>query len=348
MENTTLLRGAIIGAGYFAQNHLHAWSIVEGAEIVAVCDRDADRAGATCQKFGIAGNYQDAAAMFNELDLDFVDICTTMDTHRELVTLAASHHVAVKVQKPIAPCWEDAVALVEACRASGVPLMVHENYRFQAPNRQIFDWVKAGKIGTPTWGRISFRTWYDIYENQPYLAQVDRLALLDLGVHVFDLARFFFGEVDNLYCQTQTVKSFVKGEDQATTMLRHKSGVVSVVECSYGSCQLPDPIPQTLIHIEGTEGSIKLLRDYKVEATWGGELQTFDLEPPLQPWAFKPWHCEQDAVVNTIRHFVQGLRAGGVFETTGEDNLRTFALVMSAYDSAAAGAVVNPSTYVDA
>lgn len=347
METVKKLRGAIIGAGYFAQNHLQAWAVVEGAKIIAICDRDTQRATQACRKFGIDVTYQDAATMFAELELDFVDICTTMDTHRELVELAARHGIAVKVQKPIAPSWSDALALVHACKSANVPLMVHENFRFQAPNRQIAEWLKDGRIGTLTWGRIAFRTWYDIYENQPYLAQVDRLALLDLGVHVFDLARFFFGEVESLYCQTQTVKPFVKGEDQATALVRHKSGAVCVVECTYGSCQLPDPIPQTLVHIEGTAGSIKLLQDYKVEATWDGELHTFDLEPALRPWAVEPWHCEQDAVVHTIQHFVDGMRAGGVFETSGEDNLKTFALVMSAYDSAASGSVVNPSVYLD-
>jgi len=340
------LRGAIIGAGYFAHNHLNAWAVAEGAEVIAICDRDEDRAGVACSKFGIAGNYQDAATMFAELDLDFIDICTTMETHRELVELAAANGVPVKVQKPIAPNWEDAKALVEACKAADVPLMVHENFRFQMPHQTVAKWLRDGLIGKPTWGRIYFRTWYDIYENQPYLAEVDRLALLDLGVHVFDLARVYFGEAESLYCQTQTVKSFVTGEDQATAMVRHTSGAVSVVECTYGSCQLPDPIPQTLVNLEGTEGSIKLLQDYKViVAKADGTYEEHDLTPAMRPWAAEPWHCEQDAVVHTIQHFIDGLNKGGTFDTSGEDNLKTFALVMSAYDSAETGQPVNPAKY---
>jgi predicted dehydrogenase len=346
MSEQKILKGAIIGAGYFAHNHLNAWSVVDGAEIIAICDRDEQRANAACAKFAVSGNYQDAAKMFEELNLDFIDICTTMETHRDLVELAASYSVPVKVQKPIAPNWEDAKALVTACKAAGVPIMVHENFRFQMPHQMLAKWLRDGRIGKPTWGRIFFRTWYDIYENQPYLAEVDRLALLDLGVHVFDLARVYFGEPETLYCQTQTVKSFVNGEDQATALVRHKSGAVSVVECTYGSCQLPDPIPQTLVHLEGTEGSIKLLQDYKVIiATADGAREEHDLTPAMRPWACEPWHCEQDAVVHTIQHFVDGLNKGGVFDTSGEDNLRTFAMVMAAYDSAASGKVVHPSDY---
>lgn len=51
--------------------------------------------------------------------------------------------------------------------------------------------------------------------------------------------------------------------------------------------------------------------------------------------------------MHTIQHFVDGLRAFGLFETSGEDNLNALALVMSAYDSAASsGSVVNPSVYL--
>ena len=116
-----------------------------------------------------------------------------------------------------------------------------------------------------------------------------------------------------------------------------------MVECSYGSCQLPDPIPQTLVHLEGTEGSIKLLQDYKViVAKADGTREEHDLTPKMRPWAVEPWHCEQDAVVHTVQHFVDGLHGDGTFDTSGEDNLITFALVMSAYDSAHSGQPVNP------
>ena len=119
-----------------------------------------------------------------------------------------------------------------------------------------------------------------------------------------------------------------------------------MVECSYGSCQLPDPIPQTLVHLEGTEGSIKLLQDYKViVAKADGTREEHDLTPKMRPWAVEPWHCEQDAVVHTVQHFVDGLHGDGTFDTSGEDNLKTFALVMSAYDSAQSGQPVNPEKY---
>jgi len=188
------LRGALIGCGFFAQNHLHAWREIEGVRLAAVCDSDLSKARQAGVDFDVPGAYADAAAMFEREKLDFVDIVTTMPSHRALVELAARHRVPVIVQKPFAPSWADCLAMVQACEVAGVPLMVHENFRFQAPMLALQRVLRSGEIGTPTHGRISFRTGHDIYGKQPYLAKEERFILLDLGIHVLDLARVFLGE----------------------------------------------------------------------------------------------------------------------------------------------------------
>jgi predicted dehydrogenase len=65
MERTTV---GVIGCGFFAQNHLHAWTDLrsKGVEIVAVCDVDEAKARATADKFGVKHWYRDAEAMLRE------------------------------------------------------------------------------------------------------------------------------------------------------------------------------------------------------------------------------------------------------------------------------------------
>ena len=84
-----MLRGGLIGCGFFAVNHMHGWRDVEGAEIVAICDRDPERLTDVGDQFGIARRYADAAEMLANEKLDFVDIATTVTSHRPLVELAA-------------------------------------------------------------------------------------------------------------------------------------------------------------------------------------------------------------------------------------------------------------------
>ena len=48
-------RGALIGCGFFARNHLHAWGLIDGVEIVAVCDVDEAKARDYAEGFGVRG-----------------------------------------------------------------------------------------------------------------------------------------------------------------------------------------------------------------------------------------------------------------------------------------------------
>ena len=103
------VRVALIGCGFYAQNHLQAWKdlAARGADLVAVCDRDPAKAKAAGERFG-APFFTDAAEMFDAVKIDLVDITTRMDTHRELAALAADRGVGAVVQKPFAPDWETA------------------------------------------------------------------------------------------------------------------------------------------------------------------------------------------------------------------------------------------------
>lgn len=343
------LRGGLIGCGFFALNHLNAWRDLsrepEGAVITALCDRDADRLAKVAAEFGITRTYVDAAEMFAAEMLDFVDIVTTAPSHRALVELAASHGVAVICQKPMAPSIADGRAMVEACETAGVPMMVHENFRWQTPVLAVRDVLQSGVIGRPFWGRVSFRSGYDVIAGQPYLATGKRFIIEDLGVHVLDTARFLFGEVSRLTASIATVNPNIAGEDVATMLLVHAGGVTSTVDCSYSSRRARELFPEVLIDIEGSEGSVQLDAGYTLTVTSPGGIERRDVSPILLGWAQKPWHGVQESVLNIQRHFIETLRAGTSPATSGQDNLRTFALVEAAYGSAEIGETVDPERY---
>jgi predicted dehydrogenase len=337
------VRVAQIGCGFYGQNHLHAWRdlAAQGADLIAACDRDTAKARAAGEAFGIRW-YTDAATMLTEEAIDLVDIVTRMDTHRGLAALAAERGVAAIVQKPFAPTWEDCLAIVKKAREAGTWLAVHENFRFGTAMRRVRELVAAGTIGTPSWARIGFRTGYDVYRGQPYFYDEERLAILDTGVHVLDLARVFLGEVERVSCETQRRNPKVRAEDTATMMLRHVSGAVSVVECTYEMRRVPDPFPETLLEIEGPRGSIVVGRGERLSVTTDGLLFEEHAAGPLLPWTTRPWHVSQEAVRHANAHMLAALRAGMPAETSGEDNLKTYALAEAAYESATSHAAVRP------
>lgn len=337
----TELRGALIGCGFFAVNQMHAWRDIASAGITAICDRDPARLAAVGDQFGIAARYTDAEAMLAAEKPDFVDIATTVASHRPLVELAARHRVPVICQKPFAAGMADARAMVAACEAAGVPLMVHENFRWQSPIQAVRAAIDSGAIGTPFFGRISFRSAYDVFSGQPYLAEGKRFIVEDLGIHSLDIARFLLGDVTRLTARLRRVNPAIRGEDVATMLLDHENGTTSIVDCSYATKLAVEPFPETLVEIDGSEGSIRLAQGYHMTVTGRDGTRHLDVSPRLLPWASRPWHTIQESVAAIQQHWIDCLRAGREPATSGHDNLKTLALVEAAYQGAASGEPVD-------
>src|SRR6185295_5739480 len=162
-----VLKGGIIGCGFFAERHMEAWRRIPEAEIVAAADPRLDRA----QTF--AGRaYGSAEEMLDRERLDFVDIITRVETHLPLVRLAVQRKIPIICQKPIAPGWGAALELVNAAESAGVPLMIHENWRWQAWYRVAQEMIARGEIGAPIGYGFRTRTRDGIgdepYAKQPY------------------------------------------------------------------------------------------------------------------------------------------------------------------------------------
>jgi predicted dehydrogenase len=338
-----VLRGALIGCGFFAVNQMHAWAGLEGVEIVAICDRDPDRLKIVGDQFGIGCRYQDAEAMLSEGGFDFVDIATTVNSHRALVELAARHRLPAICQKPFAPTLADATAMVAAMDAAGVPLMIHENFRWQTPILAAKAVLDGGAIGQPFWGRVSFRSGFDVFSGQPYLATGKRFIIEDLGIHSLDIARYLFGDADRMTARTRRVNPAIAGEDVATMMLDHKGGLTSIVDCSYATRLPEEPFPETFLEVDGTEGTLRLGKDYRLTVHGPRGTEVREVAPNLLPWASRPWHNIQESVALIQKHWAESLRAGREPDTSGRDNLKTFALVEAAYLSAETGRTIDLS-----
>ena len=336
----------MVGCGFYAQNHLNAWADLkaEGAILSAVCDRDAAKAEAAGKTFGVP-HFTDMGRMLDTVKIDLLDIATRMDTHRELAAIAAERGIAAVVQKPFAPAWEECIAIVDKAHAHKAWLAVHENFRFASAMRNVKKVIDQGTIGTPSWARLSWRTGFDIYRGQPYLAKEERMVILDVGIHILDLARYFMGEVDYLTCETQKRDPRIVGEDTATVTMRHTSGAVSVVEATYAAKRGADPFPETLLEIEGNDGSIIVTKGEKMIVTSQGLTFEDSIGGPLLHWTSRPWHVSQEAVLHTNRHMFQRARDGVPADTSAEDNLKTYALVEAAYEAARTHGAVKPAIW---
>ncbi|MGB7754950.1 MAG: Gfo/Idh/MocA family oxidoreductase [Salinisphaera sp.] len=345
-NDTTVLRGALVGCGFFAANQMRAWQDLPGAEIVALCDRDAGRLSAFGDTFGIEHRFDDIETLLTQMAVDFVDIAAPTPAHEMLVTAAARYGADVICQKPFAGSLETARRLIETCRERGVSLTVHENFRWQHAVRRVAELIAQGRIGRPFFGRISYRSGFDVFANQPYLADLPRFIIQDLGIHTLDMARALFGDVERLSCETGRVNLKIRGEDTATMMLRHECGCVSVVDCSYATTLANDPFPQSLIEVDGDRGSLRLSANFRltIHAPDGGATIE-DVTPHWPSWSEAPWRVIQQSVLALQEDWIDRCRSGGEAPTCGRDNFNTLALVDAAYRSADEEAVVVPARW---
>jgi predicted dehydrogenase len=330
-------RFAMIGTGFFAQNHLHAWAQMPEVELVATCDIDLAKATAAADQFG-GRAYADARELFENEELDFVDIATTPPTHRMMVELAAEFGVAAICQKPLAWEMDDARAMVDAMAAAQLPFMVHENFRFQSPMRRIKSIIDEGLVGKPFFGRMSFRTAHDVYSAQSWLVESERMIIVDVAVHLFDLARFFIGEPETIFTSALRVNPRIKGEDVAT-ILMHMPDATCIVDASYETKSDHNTYPQTFVTIEGTKGTITLGPDYHLQVVSGDTVIDEDLVIPDHGWTSEPWNGIQDSVVNVQRQWIASLDSGVVTECSGLETLGLLDITLGAYESLASGQV---------
>jgi len=338
-------KGALIGCGFFAANHMNAWAEIEGVEIVALCDLDLEKAQAMARRFDVGQIFTDVGQLLASVDLDFVDVATTAPSHRAIVEAACRHVGLVVCQKPFAETMADAEAMDAAAQMAGARLVIHENFRWQKAFMEMKSLIAEGRIGAPHFARFSFRHGYDNYQNQPYLAKIERFTLMDVGLHLFDLARHFMGDVARISCTTQSVNPIVRGEDVFTTLLVHESGATSICDCSFFAKLDPEPFPQAAAWIEGNAGTLELGTDFRLKLHSAGGHQYFDVEPDVPTWGERPWHNVQDSVLNFQTHVAGLLNGRGAPGPSGADNLKTLALALASYDSARRGKTIDMTTW---
>jgi predicted dehydrogenase len=179
------LKYAVFGCGFWSHFQISGWNELEGLELVALYNRTLSKAEQVAEKFNVPAVYDDPKKLFRKEELDFVDIITDVDTHLKFTKMAARQGLDVVCQKPMASSWGRAKELVEVCKKNKVKLYINENFRWQAPIRKVKEVMNAGIIGDIFKARISFCSAFPVFDNQPFLAELDQFILTDIGSHVF-------------------------------------------------------------------------------------------------------------------------------------------------------------------
>jgi len=130
-------------------------------------------------------------------------------------------------------------------------IMVHENFRWQTPIITLKKPLTKYNLGTPIYSKISFRHSNPVgYINQKYLYNLKEYLILDVDIHLYDIARLFMGEAISVYTINQNTNKKFKEETAFTSLLKYTNKTVSIVDASISTINEPDRFAQTLINIE--------------------------------------------------------------------------------------------------
>jgi len=329
------LRGVLIGCGYASGHQLTAWANIPDVTIAAVASRTRASAENRAREFAIPEVYPDLPTMLKATEPDFVDIATPPNSHVELVEIAASHGVDILCQKPVAETLEELTHMIEVCEAAGVTFVVNENGRFQPWYRRIYELIhnerRLGELRSVEMeSRAALTMPEPDFGDQPFFATMERLILLELGVHHLDTLRYLLGEASTISATTRQVSPLILGEDEAIVVSDH-NGVQATVDMSWArppeGGKVANSESWASVRIEGSTGTLTLGYD--------GTLAINGTHSASDDW--RGTNGEQAGYQAMQQHFVGCLASGIEAETSGRETLKTMELVFGAYRSAETG-----------
>ena len=323
------LRVGLAGAGWVTQHHLAGWArLGSRARVVAIADPDARAARTRADVIAIERKFASAEEMFDQVELDAVDVATPREFHAPIVRMAAARGLAVLCQKPLAPTLAQAHALVsdvaDRCR-----LMVHENWRFRGYYRDAAAWLREGRIGDVVQGQMTLLSSGLVADDsgslplivrQPFIATLERALVTEILIHHIDTLRYLVGDLELRYARLGHLSPAMRGEDRAFITLETQRRAPISIFANLSVRGEPPGLADRLTLI-GTRGTLTLA---------GNRLQCIG-DDPLES-TYDMAACYADSYAAAIAHFVACLESGAPFETSPEDNLRTLALVEAAYE----------------
>ena len=299
-------------------SHVGAYSAVPEIELVAVADIDTEKLRKCGKKWGIKSLYANHEEMLERENLDILSICTWNSTHFEITKKAVNHGLkAIFCEKPIADTLSDAYQMVEICNRNNVILQVDHQRRFCKFHQEIRNFLINEKLG-----KIQQASFY-------YTA-----GIANTGSHIFDLLRFFFGDVEWIMAFPSENKSHNEDDPNFDGLLRFKNNVF----CSIHACDVKDFLIFE-IDIMGSKGRLTITHSgfdldfYKIKdsSLFSGYKELYRCRPPIDK------DLPRESMINGVKHLVECLEKDKQSISSGEDGLRALELICAFHESAKEG-----------
>jgi predicted dehydrogenase len=322
---------AIIGCGNNSRMHFEAYQPhPERVQVVAACDISQESVDEKCQRYGIAQGFSSLDEMIERAEWDIGIVCTPTSIRQGVVEQLAAAGKHIFVEKPFADSYAEASRMVNIARRASVRLAVNQNFRYHYPFEAVRRLIAQGAIGSVVsviHQDCMFR------QDAGWRLQMSRHAMAVMGVHWFDGFRWMLSdEAVSLLCHTRSSSAITcKGETDASALMRFARGTLVTYVESFSSLAA-----KTETRVIGETGT--LLLDYDQLSLFDREHRTL----PRERWE-NPLRGPRkpEATFEGLNLLLTALEQQNEPPNSGFDNLKTIALLDSAYRSAETGQVIS-------
>ncbi|MBS3133755.1 Gfo/Idh/MocA family oxidoreductase [Candidatus Woesearchaeota archaeon] len=322
MKNT--YRAAIVGLGRMGHlfeedplmrkpcSHAGAYSYLKDKiNIVAACDIRKDRLDKFREKWQVKNLYLDYNEMLEKEKIDILSICTHAQQHKEITIKASKSGVkAIFCEKPISTSINDAEEMIKVCNKNNTLLVINHTRRFDNVWRKSKEVIDSGVIG-----------------NIKVINSYSTAGLLNGGIHLFDLLRFYNNDIETVFAKLKKDKST---DASGTGLLKFKNGAHAFVDIDYRDYVLFQ------INIVGSKGLLKcggMIRGDKTFELFTSKPSTTQIGLlELQKENFQEVKGEMP-LVNAINEIIISIETGKSIISAGEDGLKALEICMAFHES---------------
>jgi predicted dehydrogenase len=296
---------AIIGCGLIGQKRASA---LAGSQLVACADLSPDRADMLARKFSNCRALSDWKNVLERRDVDVVIVATTHEALAEITEAALSAGKHVLVEKPGARHAGELASVLEAAGRSHSLVRVGFNHRYHRAMRKAREIVTRGELGELMFLRARYGHGGRIGYEQEWRAKPEISGggeLIDQGVHLIDLARWFLGDFVDVQGFAHTYFWKMPVDDNAFLMLKTSKQQVAFLHASCTEWKNVFSLEiygcEGKLHIEGLGGS------YGVE-----RLAYYKMLPQMGPPETTIWEypTADDSWEAEFAEFLQDLKLG--------------------------------------
>lgn len=251
------IRLGIIGCGMITQrSHAPGFAETPGVEITALCDPVEERAAKVREEHAPqAAVFSDYRAMLEAGLADAVSVATPVFLHCPMTLAALTAGCHVLCEKPMAMSQAESAEMVAAAHAAGKVLQINLSRRYDPFYQTVARLIAENCAGEPRHLRaIRVHTTAPDQGWSPgarwFVTRSQGGGIVgDIGVHVGDMMQWYCGEVESVCALTATRRRDIDVVDNATALLRFRSGATGVLELSWTS-----PVTHMSFEVHGSEG----------------------------------------------------------------------------------------------